>query len=301
MFGYVRPHREELKVRELEAYQAMYCGLCRALGRRCGFISRMFLNYDFTFLAMLLAPEESLPDTDYCRCPAKFFWGKKCACVETPGLIMAAEESIILSYWKLRDSITDGGFCTRLGARILALFLRRGYRKAAREQPDFDAQVRICLEQLSCLERDRSSSLDQTADTFARILRAAAPVSDEGRNRAIGELLYHVGRWIYLVDAWDDLEEDLSHNRYNPVHERFGGHEEEERDYLRTTMLHSRNLAISAFGLASFGCWEPILGNILYQGLPLVEELVFCGRWKEQKRWSPWKKSGTKGRKLTLR
>lgn len=283
MFGYVRPYREELKVRELEAYQAMYCGLCRAMGARHGFAARMFLNYDFTFLAMLLAPVEDRPSTDFCRCPSRLGLGKKCACARSEGLDAAADESVILSYWKLRDNVRDGGFWKGLPARLLSLLLKRGYRKAAEARPEFDAAVRACLAELSALEREGSPSLDRAADTFARILQAAAvPSGEAGRDRALGLLLYHVGRWIYLVDAWDDLEEDRAAGRYNPVAARFPGGA--DVDYLRTTLRHSLNLARSALGLLELGGWRGTVENILYLGLPAVEELVFRGEWERVKR-----------------
>lgn len=285
MFGYVRPYREELRVRELDGYQAMYCGLCHTMGKRHGFTARMLLNYDFVFLAMLLAPPEARPTTERCRCPARLGLRKKCACARSEGLEAAADESVILSYWKLRDNVSDSGFWKGLGAGILSTLLRRGYRKAAACRPDFDREVRACLEELHRLEEENSTSLDRTADTFARILRAAAiPSGDKGRDRALGELLYHVGRWIYLVDAWDDLKEDMAADGYNPIHARFGGGEEGEQTYMRTTLTHSLNLSRSAFGLVDFGGWGGTIENILYLGLPAVEELVFRGEWDQVKR-----------------
>ncbi len=282
MFGYVRPYREELKVRQLDDYQAMYCGLCHVMGRRHGFTARMLLNYDFVFLAMLLAPPEDRPATMRCRCPARLGLRKKCACTVHDGLNAAADESVILSYWKLRDNVSDSGFWKGLPARVLSLLLRRGYRKAAAYRPDFDRQVRACLDELHVLERDKSPSLDRTADTFARILQGAAlTTGDATRDRALGQLLYHVGRWIYLVDALDDLKEDVADGRYNPIHARFGG--EEDRDYLRITLLHSLNLSRAAFGLINFGGWGGTIENILYLGLPAVEELVFRGDWAQVK------------------
>lgn len=282
MFGYVRPFREELKVREAEAYEAMYCGLCHTMGKRHGFTARMFLNYDFTFLAMLLAPKEDRPLTEFCRCPAKLGLKKKCTCRRSEGLETAADESVILSYWKLRDTVQDGGFWKSLGARTLSQLLRQAYRKAAASQPAFDDTVRSCLEELQGLERENTPSLDRTADTFARILRAAAPHSgDEARDRAVAQLLYHVGRWIYLVDAWDDLEEDAASGDYNPIRARFPEGAEAARDYLRTTLRHSLNLAASAYCLVDFSCWGPVIGNILYLGLPTVEGLVFRGEWRQ--------------------
>lgn len=285
MFGYVRPYREELKVRELEAYEAMYCGLCRTMGKRCGFVARMLLNYDFTFLAMLLVPAEARPATELCRCPAKLCLGKKRCCTASAGLEAAADESVILSYWKVRDTIEDSGFWKRLGARILARLLRRGYRRAAAARPAFDAGVRACLDELHALERENCPSLDRTADTFARILAAAAPVTgEETKDRALGQLLYHVGRWIYLVDAWDDLAEDRKSGSYNPIQARFAG--EEDGAYLRTTLRHSLNLALSACGLLELGGWGGVVGNILCLGLPAVEELVFRDEWDKVKKMS---------------
>ncbi|MEG1878010.1 MAG: DUF5685 family protein [Pseudoflavonifractor sp.] len=284
MFGYVRPYREELKVRQLEEYQALYCGLCHTMGHRHGLVARMFLNYDFAFLAMLLAPREDRPQTERRRCiacPTR----KKCVCTVHSGLETAADESVILAYWKLRDSVEDGGFWKKNWARFLSLLLRRGYRRAAGYRPEFDAKVRGCLAELRALEKENSPSIDRTADTFARILQAAAPkTQDETRDRATEQLLYHVGRWIYLVDAWDDLEEDAAAGGYNPIRARFGG--TPDAAYMRITLRHSLNLAASAFTLVDYGSWGGVISNILYLGLPAVEELVFRGDWAMVKKQS---------------
>lgn len=284
MFGYVRPNREELKVREQRDYDALYCGLCQALGTRHGFWARMFLNYDFTFLAMLLDRETGRPRPVRRRCPARLWCRKKdCLCLDGGG--GAADAGTILSYWKLRDTVADGRFWERQLARLLSLLFRPAYRRAAALRPEYDRTVRECLEELQALERGRSASLDRTADTFARILRSAAPPSGEAdRDRAMEQLLYHLGRWIYLVDAWDDLEEDGRTGAYNPVSARFPDRSAEDAAYLRTTLRHSLNLARSAYALLEPGRWQGVLENILYLGLPLVEELVFTGRWKAVKK-----------------
>ena len=131
------------------------------------------------------------------------------------------------------------------------------------------------------LEQEGSPSLDRTADTFARILRRPPfRRSPPPGPAALEQLLYHVGRWIYLVDAWDDLEEDGRTGSYNPIAARFPEQVEANRDYLRTTLLHSLNLARSACALLELGHWQGAVENILYLGLPMVEEMVFTGRWK---------------------
>ena len=281
MFGYVRPRREELKVWEWEAYQGAYCGLCAAMGRRHGFWARMLLNYDFAFLAILLTPAEERPALERRRCPARLWCGTKRCCCASPGLEAAADHSTILSWWRLRDTVADASFWKRQGARALCLLLRPAYRRAAALRPEFDALPAGCLEELRQLEEEGCPSLDRPADAFARILRAAAPASgDEGRDRAMGNLLYHIGRWIYLLDAWDDREEDAARGNYNPLALRFPDGPEHHQEEVRLTLRHSRNLAASACALLEHGSWRGVVENILYLGLPAVEELVFSGAWR---------------------
>lgn len=288
MFGYILPCREELKVRELEQFQSVYCGLCHTLGRRYGFAGRFLLNYDFTFLAMLLSPEK-LPACERRRCVVSPFRPRSC-CPPSEGMEAAADESIILTWWKLRDQVEDSAWLTGLPARLLSWLFRPAYRKAAALRPAFDHQVQEQLKRLSALEAENCPSLDRPADTFARLLQAAAPVSeDAARRRAMEQLLYHVGRWIYLTDAWDDRKEDRKTGSYNPINLRYalppGGEEDgRAREQLGLTLLHSRNLALSAFYLLEPGAWTPILENILCLGLPMVERLVLTDQWKQRKK-----------------
>lgn len=282
MFGYVRPARAELKVREWEAYQSAYCGLCHTLGRRYGLYPRLFLNYDFVFLAMLLSPPTDRPATEGRRCIACPY-KKKPVLSENEGMDVAADESVILIYHQLRDTARDAGFWKGTAAELLAFLMRPAYRKAAGYRPDFDRAVRENLERLTELERGGCPTLDQPADTFALLLKAAAPTTgDAARDRAMDQLLYHVGRWIYLVDAWDDLEKDRKQAQYNPLPLRWPDGPEKHAAEMRRTLEGSLDLAVSAYNLMEFGCWSPILGNILCIGLPAVEEAVFRGIWKKK-------------------
>lgn len=283
MFGYVRPFRPELKCKDYDLYTATYCGLCRCLRRRYGLIAPMFLNFDFTFLALLLwEPEETFtPCRGRCHGnPLR----KVPMCPNSPALELAADESVVLAWWKLQDSVRDDGFFGGLPARALSAVLGPAYRKAARRCPDFDRTVRSCLEELAALERENCPSLDRTADTFARLLQAAAPC-DGKRGRVLSQLLYHLGRWIYLADARDDLEEDK--HRYNPVAARYGPVGDDGA--LRLTMDNSLELVGAALQLGEFGCRQALLENIVYLGLPLVERAVFDGSWKEIKKQKIWR------------
>ena len=285
MFGYVRPRKDELKVRDWEAYQAVYCGLCHTLGRRYGLLPRMFLNYDFVYLVMVLDGGKAPPVIHRRRCMACPLRGKP-SCQGGQALERAADESVILTYWKLRDSVADRSFWKGIFARLLSLLLRPSYRKAAARVPDFDRQVVTCLEELQALEQAGSPSLDRTADTFARLLRSAAP-EDDPRGRVLEQLLYHLGRWIYLIDARDDLAEDREAGRYNPVAARYGPDGDDPA--LKLTLNHSLELMGAALQLGDFGCRTPVLENIIYLGLPLVQQAVFDGSWAQIKKQKIWR------------
>ena len=287
MFGYVRPLRDELKCRDFDLYRATYCGLCGAMRRRYGWLAPMFLNYDFTFLALLLEkPEERFTPCSG-RCHANPIL-KKPMCPPSEALDRAADESVVLTWWQLQDKAADLGIWKGLPARGLALLLRPSYRKAARRCPEFDQSVRENLQKLSDLEQENCPSMDRAADTFAVLLQAAAPASgDAVRDRALEQLLYHLGRWIYLIDAQDDLEEDRVSGNYNAVAARFGP--EGDLEAMGRTLDHSRNLMGSAAQLVDFGCRWPLIENILYLGLPLVQKAVLDGTWKQIQKQKIWR------------
>lgn len=284
MFGYVRAVSSVLSPEDAQRYEGVYCGLCRTLGNRYGWAARLILNYDFVFLAILLAEPEGSGEFPCCPCPIHP-WKKKACWPKNPALDTAADESIILTWWKLQDSIRDGGAGERLKSRAASLALGRYYRKAAALRPEFDRTVRDCLHELHQMEKENIPSLDRPADTFARILQGAATETEPpARQRGIGQILYHVGRWIYLADAWDDLAEDRKQGSYNPLLARYGPEAEQAKEALRETMHVSLGLADTAFSLLEWGEWETLLRHILKTGLPAVEEAVFTGQWKRKKR-----------------
>ncbi len=290
MFGYVRPAAEELKVREFERFRACYCGLCHELGRLYGLPGRSILNYDFVFLAMLLWGGEG--ECGYCmrRCAPGLF-RKKCVCSTARPLTVAAGYSVILAYWKARDDLADSRGLKKLPAMAAALWLRRGYRRAAAAHPGFDADVHDRLAALAALEAEGTESLDRPADQFARLLASAASEADEPSRRALGQLLYHVGRIIYIADAWSDLADDLKSGSFNPLARRFGLTSAqvpaEAKERVWQTLNSSVNLACAAFELLDDGYWSSVTKNIVYLGVPRMIDEVLAGTYRAPGRRIP--------------
>ena len=285
MFGYVRPDRAHLSQEAWERYQGAYCGLCHCLHQRYGQRSRFVLQYDFVFLCMLLEGPEDVRPVCQRRCVAHPVKSRPCL-EPSPAMELCADESVILAYYKLQDGVADEGFWKGLQYRSAARLLQGACRKAQARRPQFDDHVKVCLAQLDQLEREKSSQLDRCADAFARLLSAAAGETGQAQiDRPRQQLLYHLGRWIYLADGVDDLAEDAQKGRYNPVAARFG--DEVDREYLATTMGHSLALCQSAFQLLPQNGWSDILENILYAGLPGVQALVLAGKWRKKREITP--------------
>lgn len=282
MFGYIRPLKPELKVKDFEKFKACYCSLCHTLGKEYGFSARFILNFDFTFMAMLLWGEDEPVCYTARRCPMSPF-RKKCMCCHSDSLSVSAGYSIILAWWKLKDSVKDDTFFEALLARFGMFFLRRAYKKAAKRYQEFDGVVRDQIEALSAIEKENCPSIDKAADSFAQLLAAASKGYEDVDARIYEQIFYHMGRWIYITDAVNDIDEDIKHKSYNPVLLRYNVAEklsDEQTAELKTTLNHSLNLIISAYGLLPKNPWTDIIENIIYLGMPYVMGAVFDGTFK---------------------
>ncbi len=282
MFGYVLPNRDKLSEDERRRFQSTYCGLCHTLGREYGAAAQMILNYDLTFLALLLQEGEGTTETK--RCLPHPLHGRTAMCQST-ALDTAAAMSVILTWWQVRDGIRDGG---GVKYRAAAAALRSAYEKARLQQPEFDAHTKRQLEELAALEAAQDDTLDRPADTFARLLSGAARVvEDTTKRRVLETFLYHLGRWIYLVDAADDLKKDAESGNYNPIPLRFGlsGGQwtDEAKGRLGETLDASIRTMAAAFELWDFGENAAIIRATVYDGLYAVGAAVLDGTFKKRK------------------
>lgn len=282
MFGYIRPRRDTLLVRDYDRYRAAYCGLCRALGKRCGFAARFLVSYDMTFLYLLFRAPEKAGESRKCHCPAHV--ARHSCELGGDAMDLAADFSVLLYYWKLRDAVADERGLRRFGARLASLFLRRAYRKATRRHPAEDAFIRQQLSRLAQLEAAHSDILDAPADAFATLLTCLASLHPQVR--VAQQLLYHVGRFIYLVDALDDLPGDCKRGSYNPLRYRFslqdGALSPADRAQLLATIHASIGMAGAALELLEVNSGGALLHNIIYEGLPGVLQAVDAGKFQNQ-------------------
>lgn len=276
MFGYVRTVNAELKMKEYDLYRATYCGLCRSMGKCTGQCSRMTLNYDFVFLALTrYAIEPCSVKFKGRRCLAHPF-KKRDNMERNPILDYCAGASAILNYQKLLDDLHDEKGAKKLRAIMLRPFVSRSRKKALKKDPtlkELDKKIEEKLSELSKIENSEQIGVDVPAACFGDILGEIMAHGYDGMNRRIAfELGRHVGSWIYVADALDDMREDLKKGRYNPLLRLYDGRlpNEDELSLIFDATKNKLFAAEAAFDLIEINdsAIKNILANVLYMGIP---------------------------------
>ena len=287
MFGYIRPRIDELKVRQEAEYRAAYCGLCRCLGRRYGMIARFLVNYDITFAWLLIAGHGELEACSRQFCPANPLKKKPCRPIG-PAMEYCADLCVILCTASLRDRKRDAKGLGKLPPALAGAALRRAERRACESRPALSALTRAQLDKLSELEAAGCDSMDRAADAFAGLLSRCADEAIDGEKRPVQQLLYHVGRYIYLTDALDDLRADAASGDYNPLLRRFscpdGVLSEADRAYVRESILASVSMARAALALCDLRSNREILENVVSLGMPAVLDAVDRGTFQSKRK-----------------
>ncbi len=265
MFGYIGANKAELKMCEYDTYKAIYCSLCRTLGKEYGLSSRFILSYDFTFLALvLLGIGEKSCEYQAKRCA--FHPLKKCDCLkgEYEVLSYCAAGALTMVKYKIKDNLQDEGFFSKIKGYVEYALLRGAFKKAKKRYPDIENKVSEMMKAQKAVEDEKCQSFDKAADPTANLLSFIFSYnqSDESTKRILERIGYCVGKWIYLCDALDDYNDDLKSGNYNPIISKGCACE----DVKPLLYMCSQEIA-SCFELLNFNRYKSILENIIYLGM----------------------------------
>ena len=264
LFGYIKISKGELKIKEYELYRGVYCTLCKVLGKKYGLVSRFTLNYDFTFLSLLNMSLKDGCDKFYQKsCTFNPF--KKCNfCNNINGFDMPSAAAMIMSYYKLLDNIDDEKGFKKIAYLLIKPFLKSANKKAKVEYPYIEEVVADYISTQSILEKQNCTDVDRVADPTAIALSKILALcsEDASQKRILERLGYCLGRYIYLLDAFCDLDEDIKNNNYNVLKGK-----EDIKDYIRGQLYFCINESIKSFELLDIKKYKSILGNIIYLGL----------------------------------
>lgn len=286
MFGYVKPYHPELLVKDYEFYKASYCGVCRAMKRHTGVFSNVTLSYDSVFLAlvrMVYVPDEKIA-AKKSRCVAHPFKSRPML-LENEATEYTARAFAILTYYKMLDDLHDEKLMKRVARRTLKPILSYAKRKA-----NLTALSDLAAEKLAAitaLEDAKCKSVDEPAHLFGELLGEifAFGLEDEAKlvTQACG---YHLGRFIYAIDAAEDYDEDRKSGSYNPYVELYEGAEltDENRASIKCALILECKKIEGAVNLMPFGnriTIQNIIENIIYDGL--VRRMSFLDGEEKEK------------------
>lgn len=275
MFGYLKPYKPELKMKEYECYKGFYCGLCRTLKKEYGLFSTFALSYDAAFLALLYkAMSKSDKTVAFERkrcvgCPLK-----KCtAAVDQRSLVIAADILVLTVYFKIKDAFSDRGFFEKLKYGMLYPFFKRYKKKAEKRSLMIYNIIEEGIERTVSAEKN-NAFIDEAADGTAYMMAGILELfpGDREKNYRFG---YMLGRFIYFCDAADDLKKDIKSGNFNPLKQETTA----DVDKLLDLSVAS---VIDAYREIELYDMKSIPDNLVYLGLSQVVENLKSNERKEK-------------------
>ena len=261
MFGYLAADTSHLTPEELSRYKACYCGLCRSLQDRHGTAARLTLNYDMSFLVLLLQslyePEEIGGDDTCLIHPLR---SRPWQTSEVSSY--AADLNVALAYLKCLDDWEDDGSVAALSE---AKTLRKSYDKVCMSYPRQCAVIQESLRELGAMEKERREDPDAASACFGRLLGELFVWREDRWADTLRSMGYALGRALYVMDACMDLDGDAARNRFNPFRRYYGLPDNEDR--FRSVLQMLMGDCLRAFDVLPLVQDVSILKNILCLGL----------------------------------
>lgn len=216
MFGYVVVNKPELKIREFEDYRAYYCGLCKTLKARAGIRGQISLSYDMTFLAVLLSllyePEEKECQSRCIVHPLSKHRMKQNLMID-----YVADMNLLLTSYKCKDDVTDEKNVAKACYGVLLNGVVKGIQAKYERQAK---QIEKCLMELATLEKDKIYDIDKLSACFGHLLEEIFVVKQDEWEPYLRKIGFYIGKFVYIMDAYDDLEKDKKKACYNPFVEK---------------------------------------------------------------------------------
>lgn len=264
MFGYVTTYKPELKVKEYYKYRAYYCGLCEVLRRDYGVRGQMTLSYDMTFFVLLLTSLYEC-DSEYIMKRCKVHPMRKSPMIMNEMTHYAAGMNIVLAYYHFEDDFTDDHSLKGLAGKLAI----KGYVKRIEKQyPRQCKAIKAGLKKLSAYEKKDVQDIDLMAGCFGDILAEVAVYKKDQWEEKLRRIGFYLGKFIYIMDAVDDVQDDIKKKRYNPMRQMYEKAEKKAfYEQSRQILLMMISEAADSFELLPCLNDASILRNILYAGV----------------------------------
>lgn len=268
MFGYIVANKNELKFKEFDEYRGFYCGLCRALRKRHGLSGQITLNYDLNFLAILLtALYETETFKEKRRCVMHPFVSQMQ--YENPFLEYCADMNVILAYYKCQDDWLDE---RKVLPHTEEMMLKKSMNQFANQYPEKCEKIRHQLTLINEYEKRNEMNVDLVANAFGEVMGEIFAVRKDEWHDVLYEIGFYMGKFIYLMDAYEDIEKDIKSNNYNLFKDQLHDEGFEEKMQMILEMMMAE--CTESFEKLPIFDYRDILRNILYSGVWTRYEMV---------------------------
>ena len=279
MFGYVMANRPELKIREYDRYRAYYCGLCRALKKEYGLSGRLTLNYDMTFLVVLLTGLYE-PDTQTGEFTCMMHPMKKRQLRENDIQSYAAQMNVLLAYYNLVDDWKDDHNYTK---KTIASMFEKDYQRIKINYPRQTIAIEQYMEKLAAYEAEKQTNIDLVAGLTGEMLGEIFAWKQDEWYDELKTLGFYLGKFIYLMDAYEDRDKDEKKDSYNPLRYLDTEDEQEYETLCRLMMTSMISECAKSFERLPILLHADILRNILYSGVWSKYEYIQLKKKKRKK------------------
>ena len=269
MFGYLDIERDKLEEGQRGLWQSFMCGMCVSTKRLYGNYPRLFISNDVNFFNVLF---HSVTETDVTvenkRCfshPIR----KRSILQETELTDKLSVANVLLTYWNIYDDTVDGGSAKKRAA--LRLF-RGSYNKAKKDFSELDEMLAARYAELRTLEQSNCNSIDRVAHAFAALSADFSKILlGDQTSEYLQTLCYNLGKWIYLIDALDDVDKDLKRRNYNPFVACYGAKSVDDLkakyDELNFEMYAVLNRIAQSYNDMNLTKYTCILNNVLFDSI----------------------------------
>ncbi|MDF2678717.1 MAG: hypothetical protein K0Q97_3071 [Bacillota bacterium] len=260
MFGNVNIDKMELKMKEYYSYRGYYCGLCKTIKTEYNNLCRLTLNYDMTFLIVLLSslyePQNKITNEKCMVHPVS-----KHLVIQNEITKYAASLNIMLSYYNLIDNWNDDKDFKSLS---IAKLLEGHLKNISPELKEKEIKIKQLLNNLTLIEKQNVSDIDSASNEFGHIMEEIFVYKDDIWEKTLRKIGFFLGKYVYLIDAYDDMEKDLKNNSYNP----FNLADEEDIDQYAANII-TLNLSFLSEEIEKLPIEQDkgVIDNIIYSGM----------------------------------
>lgn len=263
MFGYIYVNQKDLSEEGKKQYQAYYCGLCQVLKKSSGVKGQILLNYDMTFLIILLTGLYELQNREKMFvCP--LHPGKKKLAYINEASVYASDMNVLLSYYNLVDDWEDDH---SLPKYMISQMLKKDYRRIARKYPRQAQAVETYVRHLDMLERKKEDNIDAISGLTGEMLGEIFAWKDDIWAEELHCLGFYMGKFIYLMDAYEDLEKDVRKNEYNPFMKLAKQNHRDFETISKLILTSMMSECAKSFERLPILLHADIIRNILYSGV----------------------------------